>query len=74
MELKASPEPKASCSGPDGTIASLPSLSCNMEKGIPLLLMTPRPWSLYAWSLPVWKVSFHLSVKGKLPLGRDLLS
>lgn len=62
MQLRASLGLKASCSGRDGTIASLPSLPITSRKASPLLLMTPFPWSLYPGfsqeppspSLPPW--------------------
>lgn len=47
QQLRTSLELKASCSGHDGTIASLPSLPITSRRASPLLLMTPFPWSLY---------------------------
>lgn len=79
MQLRASLGLKASCSGRDGTIASLPSLP------IPSSLDDPLPMVSVSWVqpgtplappyLPGWKVyfTFCLSVKGKLLLGRDVL-
>lgn len=45
---------------------------CNVEKVNALLSVTPFLSLLGSASPPIWKAEFHLSVKGKLPLGERL--